>query len=108
MKVFVCDRFDSKRDFNKDIEIRKGIVEKIKGKFGIDAELANFDSTCRNVMQTSDIFINKNTRILAISIELDLLSECSIVYFARGWENDFRCSVIHDIAKNCGLAIIYE
>ena len=43
---------------------------------------------------------------LAISIEK--MSQCNIVYFAKGWENARGCKIEHEVALQYGLDIIYE
>jgi hypothetical protein len=39
---------------------------------------------------------------------LEYMSECSTVYFAKGWENARGCKIEHEIALQYGLEIIYE
>jgi len=39
---------------------------------------------------------------------LECMSQCDIVYFARGWEKARGCKIEHTVAKEYGLEIIYE
>ena len=39
---------------------------------------------------------------------LEYMSECSTVYFAKGWENARGCKIEHEVALQYGLEIIYE
>ena len=39
---------------------------------------------------------------------LEKMSECSTVYFAKGWENARGCKIEHEVALQYGLEIIYE
>lgn len=39
---------------------------------------------------------------------LEYMSECSTVYFAKGWENARGCKIEHEVALQYGLDIIYE
>ena len=43
---------------------------------------------------------------LAKSIEN--MSQCNIVYFAKGWENARGCKIEHEVALQYGMDIIYE
>jgi hypothetical protein len=39
---------------------------------------------------------------------LEYMSECTTVYFAKGWENARGCKIEHEVALQYGLDIIYE
>ena len=39
---------------------------------------------------------------------LEVMSQCSAVYFCKGWENYRGCKIEHEAAKEYGLEIIYE
>jgi len=43
-----------------------------------------------------------------LSIALEKMSQCNIVYFAKGWENARGCKIEHEVALQYGLDIIYE
>jgi hypothetical protein len=43
-----------------------------------------------------------------LSISLEKMSQCNIVYFAKGWENARGCKIEHEVALQYGLQIIYE
>jgi hypothetical protein len=36
------------------------------------------------------------------------MSECTTVYFAKGWENARGCKIEHEVALQYGMEIIYE
>ncbi len=39
---------------------------------------------------------------------LECMSECTTVYFAKGWENARGCKIEHEVALQYGMEIIYE
>ena len=43
-----------------------------------------------------------------LSMALEKMSQCNIVYFANGWENARGCKIEHEVALQYGLDIIYE
>ena len=53
----------------------------------------------RDVVQIPLFFLAKS---------LENMSQCSIVYFAKGWENARGCKIEHEVALQYGLEIIYE
>ena len=53
----------------------------------------------RGVVQMPVCFLAKS---------LEYMSECSTVYFAKGWENARGCKIEHEVALQYGLDIIYE
>ena len=53
----------------------------------------------RGVVQIPVYFLAKS---------LEKMSQCNIVYFAKGWENARGCKIEHEVALQYGLDIIYE
>jgi len=53
----------------------------------------------RGVVQIPVCFLSKS---------LEKMSQCNIVYFAKGWENARGCKIEHEVALQYGLDIIYE
>ena len=49
-----------------------------------------------------------NFSLYALALSLEIMSNCDIVYFCRGWENARGCRMEHQAAKEYGLQIIYE
>lgn len=43
-----------------------------------------------------------------LSMAIEKMSQCNIVYFANGWENARGCKIEHEIALQYGIEIIYE
>jgi hypothetical protein len=43
-----------------------------------------------------------------LSMSLEKMSQCNIVYFAKGWENARGCKIEHEVALQYGLDVIYE
>ena len=43
-----------------------------------------------------------------LSMAIEKMSQCNIVYFANGWENARGCNIEHEVALQYGLDIIYE
>ena len=43
-----------------------------------------------------------------LAMSLEKMSQCNIVYFAKGWENARGCKIEHEVALQYGLDIIYE
>lgn len=60
---------------------------------------------------TDDSFITEDTKqtpVAYLAKSLEVMSKCDAVYFCKGWEKARGCKIEHEIAKNYGLAIIYE
>ena len=43
-----------------------------------------------------------------LAMSLEKMSQCNIVYFAKGWENARGCKIEHEVALQYGLDVIYE
>ena len=43
-----------------------------------------------------------------LSMALEKMSQCNIVYFANGWESARGCKIEHEVALQYGLEIVYE
>ena len=60
---------------------------------------------------TADGYITEDTKhtpVAYLAKSLEVMSKCAAVYFIKGWETARGCKIEHEIAKNYGLAIIYE
>lgn len=49
-----------------------------------------------------------NIPVAYLAKSIEVMSKCDAVYFIKGWEKNRGCKIEHEIAKNYGLAIIYE
>jgi hypothetical protein len=43
-----------------------------------------------------------------LSKEIDIMSECSILYCCDGWQDNKGCRIEHEIAREYNMVIIYE
>lgn len=91
------------KDFSSEkiIEIREKSIHTLE-TFGYDV-IDNFF--------TDDGFITdatKHTSVAYLAKLIEVMSKCDAVYFCKGWEKARGCKIEHEIAKNYGLAIIYE
>ena len=85
----------------KIIEVREKAIHTLE-TFGYDV-IDNFF--------TDDGFITEDTKhtpVAYLAKSLEVMSKCDAVYFVKGWETARGCKIEHEIAKNYGLAIIYE
>ena len=85
----------------KIIEVREKAIHTLE-TFGYDV-IDNFF--------TDDGFITEDTKhtpVAYLAKSLEVMSKCDAVYFIKGWETARGCKIEHEIAKNYGLAIIYE
>lgn len=85
----------------KIIEVRENAIHTLE-MFGYDV-IDNFF--------TDDSFITEDTKqttVAYLAKSLEVMSKCDAVYFCKGWEKARGCKIEHEIAKNYGLAIIYE
>lgn len=60
---------------------------------------------------TDDGFVSEDTKNVAVAYlakSIDVMAKCNAVYFVNGWQTARGCRIEHEIAKNYGLAIIYE
>lgn len=84
---------------NKFLEYaKKENLEVVNTYFQDDRYSQDFMSS-RDVVQIPVYFLAKS---------LEYMSKCSIVYFAKGWENARGCKIEHEVALQYGMEIIYE
>ena len=50
----------------------------------------------------------KHIPVAYLAKSIKVMSKCDAVYFCKGWEEARGCKIEHEVAKNYGLAIIYE
>lgn len=85
----------------KIIEVREKAIHTLE-TFGYDV-IDNFF--------TDDGFITEDTKhkpVAYLAKSIEKMSKCDAVYFIKGWETARGCKIEHEIAKDYGLAIIYE
>ena len=85
----------------KIIAVREKAIHTLE-TFGYDV-IDNFFTD--NSFITED---TKHTPVAYLAKSLEVMSKCDAVYFVKGWETARGCKIEHEIAKNYGLAIIYE
>lgn len=88
----------------KIIEARKKAIHTLK-TLGYDV-IDNFFTDYTDDGYIAEDIKHKPVAYLAKSIEK--MSKCDAVYFIKGWETARGCKIEHEIAKDYGLAIIYE
>lgn len=49
----------------------------------------------------------KEKPIYCLSLALETMAQCDVVYFCDGWEEARECRIEHDVAEEYGLDIIY-
>lgn len=85
----------------KIIEVREKAIHTLE-TFGYDV-IDNFF--------TDDGYIAEDTKhkpVAYLAKSIEKMSKCDAVYFIKGWETARGCKIEHEIAKDYGLAIIYE
>lgn len=50
----------------------------------------------------------KHNSLYFFAKKLEAMSKSDAIYFGKGWECDIETTLQHEIAKICGLKIIYE
>jgi hypothetical protein len=100
-KAFISQPMQD-REAGEIIKQREEAVEFLK-KNGFEAVNSIFevqyDSTDKTATQK---------RLHMLSKEIDLMSECTIIYFCDGWEHYRGCRIEHEIAREYNMIIIYE
>lgn len=91
------------KDFSSEkiIKIREKAIRTLE-TFGYDVI---------DIFFTDDGFITddtKHTPVAYLAKSIEAMSKCDAVYFCKGWEEARGCKIEHEVAKNYGLAIIYE
>lgn len=46
--------------------------------------------------------------VYSLSMSIQEMSRCDVVFFMKGWQNARGCKIEHEIAKNYGMKIMYE
>lgn len=104
-KIMISQRMNGLTD-EQIIETRNRFLEYAKKEnlevvntYFTDEWYSNESMSSRGVVQIPLCFLAKS---------LETMSQCSIVYFAKGWENARGCKIEHEVALQYGLEIIYE
>lgn len=79
--------------------------EQIKKEFNIIKEKL---STFHYVYDSLIIDNEHHDPLWYLSKSIEAMSHCSMVYFAKGWENNRGCRIEHMIAEEYRLGIMYE
>ena len=53
-------------------------------------------------------YCDGDSSLASLSLDVMRLSNADIVYFAKGWENDKRCAILHSIALQYGIVVVDE
>ena len=84
---------------NKFLEYAKKENFEVVNTYFKDEWYSNESMSSRGIIQIPLCFLAKS---------LEYMSECSTVYFAKGWENARGCKIEHEVALQYGLEIVYE
>lgn len=84
---------------NKFLEYAKKQKLEVVNTYFQDEWYSQDSMNLRGIVQIPVCFLAKS---------LEYMSECSTVYFAKGWENARGCKIEHEVALQYGLDIIYE
>ena len=84
---------------NKFLEYAKKENLEVVNTYFKDKWYSNESMNLRGIVQIPVCFLAKS---------LEYMSECTTVYFAKGWENAKGCKIEHEVALQYGLEIIYE
>ena len=84
---------------NRFLEYAKKENLEVVNTYFTDEWYSNESMSSRGVVQIPLFFLAKS---------LEYMSECSTVYFAKGWENARGCKIEHEVALQYGLEIVYE
>lgn len=84
---------------NRFLEYAKKENLEVVNTYFTDEWYSKDSMSSRGVVQIPLCFLAKS---------LENMSQCSIVYFAKGWENARGCKIEHEVALQYGLEIIYE
>lgn len=84
---------------NKFLEYGKKENFEVVNTYFQDEWYSNESMSSRGVIQIPLCFLAKS---------LEYMSQCNIVYFAKGWENARGCKIEHEVALQYGMEIIYE
>lgn len=49
-----------------------------------------------------------NAPVWYLAKSLDQMSRCDTVYFCKGWRAARGCKIEHEVAKQCGITMLYE
>lgn len=84
---------------NKFLEYAKKENLEVINTYFKDEWYSQDSMNLRGIVQIPVCFLAKS---------LECMSECTTVYFAKGWENAKGCKIEHEVALQYGLEIIYE
>lgn len=89
-----------------DAEIKAAMYEKKSRLFASNLETAD------TVFDFDENFLKRigvvNMPLYYLAKSLEVMTNCKVAYFCKGWENARGCRLEHDAAKAYGLEIIYE
>jgi len=84
---------------NKFLEYAKKENLEVVNTYFKDEWYSQDSMNLRGIVQIPVFFLAKS---------LEYMSECSTVYFAKGWENARGCKIEHEVALQCDMEIVYE
>ena len=76
-----------------------------KNNFEVVTTFFQYENWSKDTLKKNDII---HIPVFLLSMSLKKMSQCNIVYFAKGWENARGCKIEHEVALQYGLEIIYE
>lgn len=53
-------------------------------------------------------YIPSNKPVYYLAKSLEMMSQCNVVYFCKGWEYARGCKMEHEVAIAYGIPVLYE
>lgn len=100
MKAMISQPMNGLTDEQIEAVRNKAITELQNGGYEV------VDTFFKEGFKTGYIPSNKPVYYLAKSLEM--MSQCNVVYFCKGWEYARGCKTEHEVAVAYGIPVLYE
>ena len=100
MKAMICQPMNGLTDEQIENVRNKAIEELQNGGYEVVNTFFKdgFDTGC----------LERNKPVYYLYKSLEMMSQCNVIYFCKGWEYARGCKIEHDVATAYGIPILYE
>lgn len=104
-KALISQKYEGKSSEDV-IKERKQAMEALREQ-GFEPVFGNFYDEFNEMKRKNPNPKCQHPELHYLSERLKIMSECSAVYFCKGWEYDYQCRMEHEASLMYGLRTLY-
>lgn len=104
-KALISQNYEGKSS-NESLKERKKAIDFLREQ-GFEPVFASSYDELNEMKRLNSSPECQNPALYYLSKRLELMSECSAVYFCKGWEYDTQCRMEHEASLMYGLRTLY-